>query len=44
MRGASSRMTSETFLKHREIPQSQSVADLRKLIKRDEIPVRVFAL
>jgi hypothetical protein len=37
-------MTSESFLKHREIPQSQSVADLKKLVKKDEIPVRIFAL
>jgi hypothetical protein len=37
-------MTSEAFLRHREIPQTQSLADLKKLVKKDEIPVRVFAL
>lgn len=38
------RITSEIFLKHREEQASQSIADLKKLIKKDEIPVRVFAL
>jgi hypothetical protein len=44
VRGTVPRMTSEHFLKHRELPHSQSVADLRKLVKKDEIPVRIFAL
>ncbi|MDR2540943.1 MAG: hypothetical protein LBD11_04090 [Candidatus Peribacteria bacterium] len=38
------RITSEIFLKHREVQATQSIADLKKLIKKDEIPVRVFAL
>lgn len=43
-RGANSRINSASFLKHREEHTSQSVADLKKLIKKDEIPVRVFWL
>ncbi|MDR0860186.1 MAG: hypothetical protein LBO09_04335 [Candidatus Peribacteria bacterium] len=39
-----SRITSEIFLKHREAQATQSIADLKKLIKKDEIPVRIFAL
>jgi len=37
-------MTSASFLAHREIKEPQSIAELKKLIKKDEIPVRVFSL
>ncbi|MDR3169762.1 MAG: hypothetical protein LBU27_08765 [Candidatus Peribacteria bacterium] len=41
---STARITSEIFLKHRAEQATQSIADLKKLIKKDEIPVRVFAL
>lgn len=38
------RLSSENFLKHRIEAPKQTIADLKKLVKKDEIPVRVFSL
>ena len=37
-------LSSANFLKHRNQAPTQSIADLRKLVKKDEIPVKVFWL
>ena len=37
-------LSSANFLKHRNQAPTQSIADLKKLVKKDEIPVRVFGL
>ena len=37
-------LSSANFLKHRNQAPTQSIADLRKLVKKDEVPVRVFGL
>lgn len=37
-------LSSANFLKHRDQAPTQSIADLRKLVKKDEIPVKVFWL
>ena len=37
-------LSSANFLKHRSQAPTQSIADLRKLVKKDEIPVKVFWL
>jgi len=37
-------LSSASFLKHRNQAPTQSIADLKKLVKKDEIPVRVFGL
>ena len=37
-------LSSANFLKHRNQAPSQSIAELKKLVKKDEIPVRVFWL
>ena len=38
------RITSETFLKHREAPEKRTLEEMKKLVKKGEIPVRVFGL
>ncbi|GHW02907.1 ribonuclease J [candidate division SR1 bacterium] len=38
------RLSSENFLKHRIAQPKQTIADLKKLIKKDEIPVKVVSL
>lgn len=38
------RITSETFLKHREVPEKRTLEEMKKLVKKGEIPVRVFGL
>ena len=37
-------LSSANFLKHRNQAPTQSIADLKKLVKKDEIPVKVFWL
>ncbi len=37
-------LSSANFLKHRNQAPTQAIADLRKLVKKDEIPVKVFWL
>ena len=37
-------LSSANFLKHRNQAPTQSIADLKKLVKKDEVPVRVFGL
>ena len=37
-------LSSVNFLKHRNQAPTQSIADLKKLVKKDEIPVKVFWL
>ena len=37
-------LSSANFLKHRNQAPTQSIADLKKLVKKNEIPVRVFWL
>ena len=37
-------LSSANFLKHRDQAPTQSIADLKKLVKKDEVPVRVFGL
>ena len=37
-------LSSANFLKHRDQTPTQSIADLKKLVKKDEIPVKVFWL
>lgn len=43
-RWADKNLNSLNFLKHRNQAASQSIADLQKLVKKDEIPVRIFWL
>ncbi len=43
-RPTGNRITSENFLTHRVAKTSQTIADLKKLVKKDEIPVRIFSL
>lgn len=38
------KITSEAFLTHRIARTPQTIADLKKLVKKDEIPVKVFSL
>lgn len=38
------KMTSEAFLRHKNKPVAKKVDDPTKLIKKGEIPVRVFGL
>lgn len=38
------KMTSEAFLRHRDPVTKAVIADPRKLIKKDEVPVRIIAL
>lgn len=42
--GADKTLSSANFLKHRDQAPTQSIADLKKLVKKDEIPVKVFGL
>ena len=37
-------LSSANFLKHRNQAPTQSIADLKKLVKKDELPVKVFWL
>ena len=37
-------LSSTNFLKHRNQAPTQSITDLKKLVKKDEIPVKVFGL
>ena len=41
---ADSTLSSANFLKHRNQASTQSIADLKKLVKKDEIPVKIFGL
>jgi hypothetical protein len=39
---AGQKITSEAFLRHRNKPTAAIIDDPKKLIKKDEVPVRVF--
>lgn len=38
------KLTSEAFLRHRDQPGAAKIDDPRKLIKKDEVPVRIWSL